>query len=337
MSETSTELAVAGPDQMITKYRDSFTMVLPSHVKPDHWIRLSQGVLRRDKKLRDVATRNPGSFMAALLDCARLGLEPGDTYHLVPFGNEVQGIPDWTGLVELVYRAGAVASVKAEVVHANDVFRWVPGEMDRPIHEPDWFGDRGPLVGAYAYAVMKDGATSQVVVYSKKQIDEVKAVSRGSGSASSPWSKWYDRMALKTVVRRLAKLVPSSAEYREQVLRTEAAIERVESTTDLRLPEPEASLEEDVEPEPFIDDDEPIDAVIVDEDEPDDEPPAGDGATAAQVKAVNSLLRQAGHVGPARFDAIEDVLGVRVDSTNDLSKAQASTLIDALQPEGADA
>lgn len=228
MTDTVTQ-AVAkrdtGPAAVIQQYRGDFATVLPSHIKPDTWIRLATGLLRRDRNLAQVAERNVGSFLAALLDCARLGLEPGDTYHLVPFGNEIVGIVDYTGEIELIYRAGAVSSVKAELVHEKDRFTYRP-DMDRPHHEVDWFGDRGEIIGVYAYAVMKDGATSRVVVMSRADVDRVKAVSKTASRADSPWRTWYDRMALKTAVKQLAKWVPSSAEYREAAARAAAAAEQ---------------------------------------------------------------------------------------------------------------
>src|SRR5258707_10856782 len=176
------------------------------------------GSLRRQPKLAAAAGRNPASFMAALSECARLGLVPGDTFHLVPFEDrrsgtvEITGIVDYTGEIELIYRAGAVASVKAEIVCQRDAFRFTT-DMDRPEHAPDWFGERGELIGAYAYAVMKDGATSKVIVYSKAEIDKVRAGSKTSRE-DSPWNQWNDRMALKTGLHRLAHFVPTSAEYR---------------------------------------------------------------------------------------------------------------------------
>ena len=234
---TTTSQAIAkrdeGPGALIEKYRDDFALVLPSHVQASQWVRLSQGLLRRNRELATVAAKNPGSFLAALLDCARLGLEPGDTYHLVPFGNEVTGIVDYTGEIELAYRSGAVSSIVAEVVYSGDTFTWVPGQMDRPQHAPDWFGERGQMIGAYAYAVMKDGATSRVVVMSEADINAVRAVSKTAGSGSSPWKKWPDRMWLKTVVHQLAKWIPTSAEYRQQVLKSEAAVADVTIGHDL--------------------------------------------------------------------------------------------------------
>ena len=117
--------------------------------------------------------------MAALLDAARLGLEPGtEQFYLTPRkvkGQlEVLGIVGWQGYVELMYRAGAVSSVVAEVVYAGDRFRFQPGKDDVPDHEIDWDAeDRGKLRLAYAYARMKDGSTSKAVVLNKAAIERV--------------------------------------------------------------------------------------------------------------------------------------------------------------------
>ena len=212
-----------GPAALIRQSRGWFATVVPTHIDAGAFVALAVAYLRKNPKLAEVAARNPDAFMAALSECARLGLVPGDTYHLVPFGNDITGIIDYTGEIELIYRAGAVASVKAEIVYARDLFRFTT-DMDRPEHAPDWFGDRGELIGAYAYAVMKDGATSKVVIYSRAEIDRVKAVSKGAGKQDSPWVQWYDRMALKTVIHRLEHFVPTSAEYRREQLRAAAEI-----------------------------------------------------------------------------------------------------------------
>lgn len=226
-TSSAVERQQAGPGALVKQYQADIAMVLPSHVKPDQFVRIAQGVLRRDSKLAQVAQRNVGSFMRAVLDCATLGLEPGKTYHFVAYGSDVVGITDYKGEIELIYRAGAVASVKAEVVHRNDQFRYEPGAMEIPEHAPDWFGDRGEMVGVYAYAVMKDGSTSRVVMMSAADINKVKAVSKTSKSSSSPWNQWPDRMWLKTAIHQLAKWVPTSAEYRETLMRSKAALSEV--------------------------------------------------------------------------------------------------------------
>src|SRR6266704_488369 len=226
-----------GPGALIAQYKADFATVLPSHIKPDTWVRVAQGLLRRDAKLATAAGNNPGSFLSALLECARLGLEPGDTFHLAPIGGEIVGITDYTGEIELIYRAQAVSSVKAEIVYSRDTFVYRP-DMERPHHDVDWFGDRGDMIGAYAYGIFKDGATSRVVVMSKKEIEKVKAVNKlnASNRADNPWVKWTDRMWLKTVVKQLSKWVPSSPEYLEHALRAQVAVEQARPAPPAAVP-----------------------------------------------------------------------------------------------------
>jgi recombination protein RecT len=230
---TSAQVAVArrekpGAHALVSQYKQDFTTVLPSHLRAETWVRVAQGALKRGKKLRDdpagrtelevAAVNNPAAFLSAMLDAARLGLEPGtEQFYLTPRrvkGQlEILGIVGWQGYVELMYRAGAVSSVVAEVVHANDRFSFKPGRDEVPDHDIDWDAeDRGPLRLAYAYARMKDGSTSKVVVLNKAAIDRAKKSSQGSDSEYSPWQQHEAAMWLKTAVRQLAKWVPTSAE-----------------------------------------------------------------------------------------------------------------------------
>ena len=207
--------------QLVPTYRAEFADTLPAHVKPETFIRVAQGALRKSPDLLKAANNDPTSFFYALREAARLGHEPGsDSFYLVSMGGKVEGWEGYRGVVERMYRAGAVASVVAEVVRENDVFDWRPGAMDRPQHTVDWFGGgRGHIVGAYSYAVMQNGAVSKVVVIGRDYIDKVKRESRSSSSASSPWVKWEDAMVLKTAVHRLEPFVPTSSEYRKEQLR----------------------------------------------------------------------------------------------------------------------
>ena len=70
----------------------------------------------------------------------------------------------------------------------------------------------------YAYAIMRDGATSKVVVLNGAAIGKIRAASSSAKSDYSPWSTHTDSMWLKSAVRQLRKWVPTSAEYiREQM------------------------------------------------------------------------------------------------------------------------
>ncbi|MFI1942228.1 recombinase RecT [Streptomyces purpureus] len=234
MTEQTVSNAVAvrdqGPGAMVEHYKADLAQVMPSHVKPDTFIRLAVGVLRRDRNLAQAAQNNPAALMGALMDAAQLGLTPGtEQFYLVPRKTkgrlEVQGIRGYQGEIELIYRAGAVSSVIVEVVRQSDQFRYSPGRDERPHHEIDWDAeDRGELRLVYAYAVMKDGATSKVVVLNRAQVMKAKAMSQGSDSPYSPWQKHEEAMWMKTAAHRLTKWVPTSAEYMREQLRAAAEV-----------------------------------------------------------------------------------------------------------------
>lgn len=229
------------PAALIRQYSTDFATVLPSHVKPDTWVRLAQGALKKGKRekgsaltdLEIAAANNPGVFLATLLDAARLGLEPGtEQYYLTPRKvkggrSEILGIIGYQGHIELMYRAGAVTSVIAEVVYGNDKFSYQPGRDEVPQHEIDWDStDRGPLRLVYAYARMGE-SVSRVIVLNKTDIARIKASSQGADSEYSPWRLHEASMWLKSAVRQLQKWVPTSAEYRREIARASAEAQRV--------------------------------------------------------------------------------------------------------------
>jgi recombination protein RecT len=243
MSGTTTSQALEKandtPKTLVARHKDSFAAVLPSHItRPETWIRVAQGALKKGKRhpsgateLEVAAANNPGVFMATLLDCARLGLEPGtEQYYLTPRevkGKlEILGIIGYQGHIELMYRAGAVSSVVAEVVYEHDAFQFRPGLDEVPVHEIDWDApDRGRLRLVYAFARMKDGSISKVVVLNRQAIERIKASAKGANTKYSPWVNHEAAMWLKSAVRQLAKWVPTSAEYRNEQLRAAGAVE----------------------------------------------------------------------------------------------------------------
>jgi recombination protein RecT len=236
------------PGELIKQYSGSFASVLPTHVKPETWVRLAQGALKKGKRDRSgafeleiAATNNPGAFLAALLDAARLGLTPGsEEYYLTPrkvAGRlEILGIVGYQGYVELMYRAGAVASVVVQVVRENDEYRYQRGVDRVPVHRFKPFAreaERGPIVGVYAFAEMQTGAVSQVVELNQDDIERIRKVNPASGSEYSPWVKWEASMWMKSAARQLRKWVPTSAEYRMEIARATAEAQRAASAPEM--------------------------------------------------------------------------------------------------------
>jgi len=289
MTENTVSNAVAvrdnGPGAMVEQYREEYAALVPSHVNADQWVRLAVGAIRGNRDLEQAAKNDIGVFLRELKTAARLGLEPGtEQFYLTPRKSKahrgqkiIKGIVGYQGIIELIYRAGAVSSVVVETVRQRDTFRYVIGRDERPVHDVDWFGgDRGDLVGVYAYAVMKDGATSKVVILNRDQVMQAKAKSDGRNSEFSPWNTNEEAMWLKTAARRLAKWVPTSAEFMREQLRAQAEVAaELPGGFAPALPQPQAEIPDDGDE--AMDDEGPIEGEFVD-----DEPGQTEWPSAAQ-------------------------------------------------------
>lgn len=216
------------PVALLSEHRDRFAAVLPDHIDAKSFIGLASGALYRDPKLMEAATSAPGAFANALMRCAALGHQPGtEEFYLTPrkIKNvlQVQGIEGYRGIIERMYRSGAVASVIVREVCEKDRFEFIEGVHAKPVHEIDWFaGDRGEMIGVYAYAVLNTGAVSRVVILNREDIERIKKSSDGATSDFSPWVKHERSMWWKSAARRLEPWVPTSSEYRREVIRATA-------------------------------------------------------------------------------------------------------------------
>lgn len=261
------------PSELIARHSDDLASVLPSHIKAPVWIRVAQGAVRRDPKLMEAAAMSPGTLMVALLNAARLGLEPGtEEFYLTPRKvkgkPEVLGIVGYQGIVEMIYRAGAVSSVIAENVYEKDGFDYQPGRDDLPLHTIDWDStDRGKLRLVYAYARLRSGAVSKVVVLNRAEVMKIKKSSMGSDSEYSPWQTSEAAMWLKSAVRQLRKWVPTSAEYRDQLRNDAQGVARVQAEVAANRPRAIASVDVTTG-ELFESDRDPVDAELVEEEIP---------------------------------------------------------------------
>jgi recombination protein RecT len=310
--------------------------MMPSHMKALGWYAGVTAALNKDAKLLAAANNNPSSLMTALNEAAQLGLIPGtDQYYLTwrtlkDGGPQILGIVGYQGEIELIYRAGAVSSVVVEVVRANDEFVWRRGSLDDrqpprwqgaqmvPYHVADWFGDRGDVIGAYAYATMKEGGISQVVVVGQERIKRAMSASSTADKSFSPWHTDYAAMVMKTAAHDLQKWVPTSAEYRREELRAVAEV-----AAEHAPPQPAAP---------------PAGPVVVEAERLDDTPPAAEPPiTQAQLTKLHTLLSKCGSTThEAKRDDVSVLVGHPIESTKDLTKAEAITVIDVLERAAAD-
>lgn len=197
----------------LTAMTPQFKMALPAHVSPEKFVRVVLTAVQMTPALVEADRR---SLYASATRAAQMGLLPdGREGAIVTFGKECQFMPMLAGILKTLRNSGELGSIDAQIVHQNDKFQYRPGMDLVPMHEPDWFGDRGDIIGVYCVAKMKDGA-AYVEVMSKAQVEKVREVSRSK--SNGPWVKWWDEMARKTVIRRLAKRLPMSTDMDPSLL-----------------------------------------------------------------------------------------------------------------------
>lgn len=216
------------PASLIQRRKQDFFSVLPSQVVDHVWLRLAESAVNKTPELRSAAQRDPGALMRALMDCARLGHEPGtDRFYLVPVGGRIEGWESYKGVIQRILNSGNYRKVVAEVVYEGETFKFNPNRDELPDHEIDWMARaNGKPLMSYAYALHHDGTATRVAVADPGHIAKVRAAAKGASSPKSPWNQWPDDMYAKCAVKRLEAYVSTSNEDRRAKVST--IVERVE-------------------------------------------------------------------------------------------------------------
>lgn len=241
--EVAQKQKTAAARQLFQQMRPQFEMALPKHLGVDRFLRMALTCVQKTPKLLDCTQE---SMLAAMLEAARLGLEPGTKQAaIVPYGKTATFIAQWQGLVHLMYNSGRVMSVVAEFIHEADDWEYKIGDDGAFWHRPDLLSaTRGPIVLAYAFAEIKGGGRSKIVTLNRPQAEEVRdkyskayqlaeqhrredpdgfARNPSGGWFNSTWHTEFDAMWRKSAVRRLADWVPQSPELIELLQRENEA------------------------------------------------------------------------------------------------------------------
>lgn len=207
--------------------RSAIERALPAHMNPDRLLRIATTVVRKTPKLQGCTTI---SLLGALMTSAQVGLEPGPLQHcyIVPRNNsypDPENKGEWVkvleaewqigypGIQELARRSGLVGGITAAAVYDGDEFDYQLGTAQHLIHRPLLRGDRGEPYAYWAVVDMLGEARDIFEVLTVAQVEEIRDKSaQGTSKANSPWNKWPDSMAKKTVVRQLRNYLPQSSE-----------------------------------------------------------------------------------------------------------------------------
>ncbi len=201
----------------LTKMGPEFKAALPPQISPDKFIRTTLTAIALNPELLQADRKSLlGSAMKAAQDGLLLdGREAAPVlFRTKDKGVIVQYMPMVGGILKKLRNSGELASISANVVYEKDQFEYELGDEERIIHKPFLGADRGKPIACYAIAKTKDGAVYREVM-SVADVEKVRQASRAANNG--PWAQWWDEMARKTVIRRIAKRLPSSADL-DQVL-----------------------------------------------------------------------------------------------------------------------
>ena len=205
---------------LIEKSKGQFAMALGGATpqqrmqNAERFARLCLTAFRQTPKLMQC---DPYSVLGAMMTCAQLNLEPNTPQglaYLIPYNRECQFQVGYKGLMQLMYRSGAIASFNADVVYRQEVeqglFEYESGISPRISHKIDLLnpeartGKPEDVIAAYAAVVLKTGEPI-VRLVTKMEIDQARALNRGNSPA---WRDHYAAMAIKTAIKRLSAWLP---------------------------------------------------------------------------------------------------------------------------------
>lgn len=203
--------------QLIQSKQVQFKTLLPAHISPERFMRIIFTQIQKNPKLLQ-CTQN--SVLSAILVAAEMGLVPdGRKGALVPFKNkgvlEAQFIPMYQGLIELARNSGEIVDIFPATVYEYDDYQYELGLNRNLTHRVNLDGDRGKPIAYYAVVELKTGAkTFGAGPMTVKEMEAVKARSRAN---SGPWYTDFEPMAWKTVIKRVLKFCPQSAELAQAI------------------------------------------------------------------------------------------------------------------------
>jgi recombination protein RecT len=194
--------------QNLTAMAPQFQAALPAHITVEKFTRVAMTAIQNNP---DLANADRSSLFGSIVRLAQDGLLPdGREAAIVMFGNKAQAMPMIGGILKKIRQSGDVSYVSAQIVYANDHFKWTLGFDETIDHQPAPLDQEpGEPMAAYAVAVLKDGSRL-LEVMRKSEIEKVRSVSRAKGNG--PWVQWWGEMARKTVMRRLSKRLPMSTD-----------------------------------------------------------------------------------------------------------------------------
>ena len=204
------------------------TTELPSGFSKRRFIQNAVSLLNEKP---DLAEAGKAQLLAGLMKGASLGLDfYNKQCYLIPRKDKNGFLHldfqlDYKGCTTLCkkYSIRPLLDIQANVVREGDDFQLkISGNDQEVIHTSNPFMKK-PVIGAYAIAYFKDGGK----MVETMTLDEINMARSKSKTRGQVWSEWFNEMAKKTVIHRLAKHIDIDFEnaIQQNLFNNDCAIE----------------------------------------------------------------------------------------------------------------
>lgn len=227
MSDTKTPAPIEVVRNQLQKMQPQFEAALPKHMPVARFERVVMTAVQNNP---DLIAADRQSLWNAAMRAAQDGLLPdGREGAIVIYNTKVsingkdqwikkaQWMPMVFGILKKVRNSNQVAMVTARVVYGGDNFRyWLDEQGEHILYEPCENPDKDVVRKVFAAARTKDGELL-IEPLSPDDVEKIRSVSRAKNGG--PWTDWWEEMAKKSAIRRLAKRLPMSSDLDDLVRR----------------------------------------------------------------------------------------------------------------------
>lgn len=182
--------------------RDIIIKGLTSDISPDKFMATCYNLLLINP---DVAKCDKMTVLNAVNRSAQMGLSPdpirGEAY-FIPRKNACTFQIGYKGLIKMAIASGAIKMIQCFAVHENEHLVMRAGE------KPDYIisrGEKGELEGFLCLAKMNENDWD----FEYMTVAEINRIRDNFKATDYVWSKNYNEMAKKTVIKRLLKRIPN--------------------------------------------------------------------------------------------------------------------------------
>lgn len=221
--------------QALETRRGHFRQMMGSDDAASRFIRVTLTAIQSNPALLQSDRR---SLLIACMKAAGDGLMPdGRDAVLNIYKGRAQYLPMVGGLVRKLWESGLYLMIDACAVYERDRFRYQRGDAPMIEHIPyDGHEDPGPVRAAYFIARLKNGDVKREVMW-RRDIERVRA--KSAAAQGLMWADFYDQAAIKSVIKRAFKQLPSTPALDQLMSHDNEALDMLPMDTETPQPTPE--------------------------------------------------------------------------------------------------